>query len=577
MKFLNNISIRIKVILPISVLALVILLSSAFGMLNSKRLLDAGYDISDNCSKSIEYLMQMSSVIEAIENDVNSHCNSDNTITKNEYKGTIDAELEKMRGFMDTFATLPLTEEEETYFGAMKIKFNKYVESMTDVLNKSAAGDTDAALEAMNVYQKPLENYLSYKIESLIEMKGDDMARAIDTQENAYMASVTTSVIFIFISVIMIFVAIFICTKYMVRPIGYISRTLEKMVSEIENKQGDLSVRIAFDGKDEIGVMGSSINRFIETLQNILGQINHSSDQMNQIVEEVGERISFANDNSNDISAAMEELSASMENVSETVSGILDNMNEIGRHVEEIATSSDGLLTYSERMEQTANSLKGNAIKNKDNTSEMTNAIIGRLEKAIQESKEVEKVKALTNDIVNIAEQTNLLALNASIEAARAGNAGRGFAVVATEIGQLSDASRDAAENIQAINNIIVKNVYELIDNANELVGYIKERILPDYDNFVDAGVQYNDDAKYVYDVVGSFHKMSMELEERTEKIQGYIDNISNAVKDSAQGISMAAENTGNLSSDITLISSRIMENKAVADLLSQEAESFKN
>ena len=83
--------------------------------------------------------------------------------------------------------------------------------------------------------------------------------------------------------------------------------------------------------------------------------------------------------------------------------------------------------------------------------------------------------------------------LYTSIEAARAGEAGRGFAVVASEIGKLSESSRDAAVNIQSINSTVIGTVQELIKNANALVTYMEQNILPDYDNFVCAGAQYND------------------------------------------------------------------------------------
>ena len=153
-------------------------------------------------------------------------------------------------------------------------------------------------------------------------------------------------------------------------------------------------------------------------------------------------------------------------------------------------------------MDQNADKLKNDAILNKKNTGEIVTDIIGKLQTTIQESKKVEKVSELTNDILNIADQTNLLALNASIEAARAGEAGRGFAVVASEIGKLSESSRDAAVNIQSINSTVIGTVQELIKNANALVTYMEQNILPDYDNFVCAGAQYNDDAVYINEVV---------------------------------------------------------------------------
>ena len=84
----------------------------------------------------------------------------------------------------------------------------------------------------------------------------------------------------------------------------------------------------------------------------------------------------------------------------------------------ELSEKSDGLLSYSDTMDQNADKLKNDAILNKKNTGEIVTDIIGKLQTTIQESKKVEKVSELTNDILNIADQTNLLALNASIEAA---------------------------------------------------------------------------------------------------------------------------------------------------------------
>ena len=187
-------------------------------------------------------------------------------------------------------------------------------------------------------------------------------------------------------------------------------------------------------------------------------------------------------------------------------------------------------------------------------------------------AKEVEQIAGM---ILNISSQTNLLALNASIEAARAGDAGKGFSVVASEISQLSDSSRDTATNIQTINTLVIETVHELTDHANDLVNYIQETILPDYDSFVNAGVQYNEDANHINEIVNKFHVMSDELRIKTENVQEYAESISNSVLESSEGINNAATNTENLSFEISNISNKILENKEVANSLSQEAEKF--
>ena len=88
-------------------------------------------------------------------------------------------------------------------------------------------------------------------------------------------------------------------------------------------------------------------------------------------------------------------------------------------------------------MKSRATELELTAITNKSEAMTMVSEILSSLQKAVEDSKSVDRVNELTNEILNISSQTNLLALNASIEAARAGEAGKGFAVVATEIGAL--------------------------------------------------------------------------------------------------------------------------------------------
>lgn len=572
---MNNVSIRIKVLVPITILSFIILLSCGFSMVSQRNLLKTSYVISDDCSKSIELLLDVESNIESIGKNMYAHCKADKSTTKELYGSNIKEETANMKKVFAKYEKQQLTSKEKEYVSAMKKKIDKYCTGVNMVIESSLKDDVEGQLSAINVVEKPSEDYLIYKIKSLINMRKDAMNAALESQNNAYNIARLSSLIFILIAILMSVLTFLMCSKEIINPMKYISEKLESMIKDIENNKGDLSDRLNIYGKDEIGIIGKSVNSFVETLQNIMKGITKSSININEIVDNVGKEVTLSDNDARDISASMEELSASMEDVSHSVEGISKHLSEIGNSTKDLSAGSNSLLTYTDEMEQLAIKVKNNAIKNKNETHNMTMEIITKLKKAMEESKEVEKIRDLTNDILEIANQTNLLALNASIEAARAGEAGKGFSVVASEISELSDSSRDTATNIQNINNTIIETVNELTNNANELVSFIQQIILPEYDNFVHAGIQYDKEAKHINEIVNKFNSMSDELRKQTDSAKEYSKSISNVVLESSQGIHNAAFNTEKLSKQISNISVHILSNKEVANSLSKEAERF--
>ena len=304
-------------------------------------------------------------------------------------------------------------------------------------------------------------------------------------------------------------------------------------------------------------------------------EITSDSDKLEDIVGNVLESVKKANENSCDVSSVMEELSATMQEISATVTTVDDNTGTVDNNTKDIADASDNLLKYTEDMKKRAEELSTMAQNNKDNTNSVMEGILVALNKAIDDSKSVQRVNELTDEILSISGQTNLLALNASIEAARAGEAGRGFAVVADEIRQLADSSRDTANNIQNINTMVVAAVKALVDSSNELVAYINETILPDYDSFVASGRQYDDDAAHINGVVTHFHELTAEQKKLVNSISEAIDGIATAIGESASAVTTAAMNTNDLVEDMSKVSDVMQENKQIADALKSEADRF--
>ena len=203
-----------------------------------------------------------------------------------------------------------------------------------------------------------------------------------------------------------------------------------------------------------------------------------------------------------------------------------------------------------------------------EETGTRVSEILTVLNSAIEDSKSVDQVNMLTNDILSISAKTNMLALNASVEAARAGEAGRGFGVVAEEIRKLADSSKAAANRIQDTNVIVTNAVYNLSGNANNLIDFLNESILPELNAFVQSGVQYRENASYIENVMNEFTDKTDRLKQTMDEIASSISAITQAIDEGVKGVNGAAQSTQVLVRDMETISNQMEENQQIAKTL---------
>ena len=315
----------------------------------------------------------------------------------------------------------------------------------------------------------------------------------------------------------------------------------------------------------------------MDKLQGIMKMIIENSQQLKTVVNEVHENVRISNDSASDLSAVTEELSATMLQIEESANKINQNTESVRSEVEQIASKSDSINTYSKQMKENADRMEADAKATMNETSSKVHDILSVLNNAIKDSSSVEQVNGLTEEILSISSQTNLLALNASIEAARAGEAGKGFAVVADEIRQLADSSRETANSIQEINGIVTNAVHNLAGNANNLVEYVNNSILPEFDKFVQSGVEYKENASYIENVMDEFSVKTDDLKQAVSEIANSINTITCAIEEGANGVSGAAESTQELVENIENINSRMEQNQQIAEKLQNETNIFTN
>ena len=360
-----------------------------------------------------------------------------------------------------------------------------------------------------------------------------------------------------------------------IKPLLRTQKEINGIIVNIDNKKGDLTQRVTPINNAEVDAVGKGINVFMTKLQAIFKAVVTNSARMERVVDDVRQSVQTSNSSVSDLSALTEELSATMQDISENASVINANTDNVAKEVEIIAEKTDELTGYTKDMKAHAQSMESVARTNMETTDRKVSEILEVLQKAIEDSNSVKQVNSLTNDILNIASQTNLLALNASIEAARAGEAGRGFAVVASEISQLAAASQEAANNIQRINAVVTNSVTNLSDNANGLVSYINDSILPEFERFVEFGVEYNDKASFIEGTMTDFKEKTDSLKQSMLEISSSINTISHAINEGVNGVISAADSTQLIVEDMDNISHKMDENYEIADSLKKETSIF--
>ena len=262
----------------------------------------------------------------------------------------------------------------------------------------------------------------------------------IRKQVNGIIFQILAIVLF-FVLVIILFSTMF--SKTLVVPISKLDYATYKVA------QGYIDIQINTESKDEIGSLFKNFKRMILTINNVLANIQRSSNNL------LGFKMTF--------DKAINNFQTNLDGQRLLIGQSTNEFDNLNSSIKDVSNSVHDSLTY---------------MKKSQNQVDLTNQVINEM---VNEIKETEKISNQINDftelINGIAEQTRLLSLNAAIEASRAGSAGKGFNVVAGEIRKLAIQSKQAADeigNLIKMNERRIKSsinktteVFEALENIN--------------------------------------------------------------------------------------------------------------
>jgi methyl-accepting chemotaxis protein len=328
----------------------------------------------------------------------------------------------------------------------------------------------------------------------------------------------------------------------------FMGRGISKPITHLSHKcnimsNGDFSRTM--EGKytkrrDEVGDLARSFNNINIKVSRIIRNVIDEANNVGKAIKNVDENMSALTSEINFMSGIIEKLSLKMAENSATAEEMNATSGEIEEAIDSIASETQHSAETAGEVSMRAEKLKTTAIDSQNRAREIRQDVAVKLRKAIEQSKAVERIQILSDAILVISSKINLLALNATIEASHAGSSGSGFAVVAGEIKNLAESSKHTVNEIKEVTKLIVESVQILSESAEQVLGFLEDKVVKDYDMLAVTGEQYNNDAQLLNEMVTS-------LSATTEQLYASIQTMAEAINDVAVASEEGASETSDL------------------------------
>ncbi len=547
MAWFNNLSFRWKLIIPVSILTLLMLINSIMVMNIINSLGNSIDKLADEQLPEIDSLLQadrdLYQALVAERSMIFVDSESDNYAKlKQSHAENIKQAQDRMNQFFKTTKTASMQARKKVFFEL----FNKWRDTTIEIeRQRSQEGRIGRGTAIDLSFHEGEQQFHAMRkvIDDLTAQVQKDIASASGAAHEKISSNYSSQIMALIVELIICALVIIFMPGLVINPLNQVTNAIRTL----SNDNGDLTHRVHVNSKDELGILASTLNQFLDKLHGLIKrvaaastQVKSSSEQLQRLNGQTQEMITSQHSSTEMAATAVSEMSSTVQ--------------EIARNASEAANATQR-VDHDAQEGNTLVAASTSSIKDQASDVERATEAIHTLES------EAQGVGTVLEVIRAIAEQTNLLALNAAIEAARAGEQGRGFAVVADEVRTLASRTRQSTDEIREI----VERLQQGASNAVSVMDEAHNKARTSVERAESAGKSLSEITR----AVSAINEMTIQIATAAEEQSVATDEISKNVTE----ISTASDRNARVSQEAAAASEQLSEQ---ALELNEIVQSFK-